>query len=165
MITATTTLKICWECMSLINFGCRAIYSSCEDLESCTEQERNRVSTARYFGCYSKSSSRQVHAHGTPYAPAKCHLVEETNNLSCHVLASCLLMVHDTGRGCEDNVSELTGWQELDNPLLEIGEADVVSWGDDTGLVQAVQRVSRSSSDRCDGSYRPFSWMTILPDR
>ena len=93
------------------------------------------------------------------------HLVEETNDLSGNVLASGLLVVHDTSRGCEDNVSELTRWQELDNPLLEIGEADVVSWGDDTGLVQAVQRVSRSSSDRCDGSYRPFSWMTILPER
>lgn len=62
-------------------------------------------------------------------------LIEETNDLSCDVLASCLLVVHDTGRGCKHDVSELTGWQELDNPLLEIGEADVVSWGDDTGLV------------------------------
>jgi hypothetical protein len=158
VITATTTLKICWECMSLINFGCRAIYSSCEDLESCTEQERNRVSTARYFGCYSKSSSRQVHAHGTPYAPAKCHLVEETNNLSCHVLASCLLMVHDTGRGCEDNVSELTGWQELDNPLLEISETNVVSWGNDTSLVETIISNQQTLSMKTvSNSYRPFS--------
>ena len=54
------------------------------------------------------------------------------------MLASCLLVVHDTGRGCEDHVSELTGRQKLDNPLLEIGEADVVSWGDDTSFVEAI---------------------------
>jgi len=54
------------------------------------------------------------------------------------VLASRLLVVHDTSRGCEHDVSELTRWQELDNPLLEIGEADVVSWRDDTGLVKAA---------------------------
>jgi hypothetical protein len=56
------------------------------------------------------------------------------------VLASCLLVVHDTGGGCEDDVSELTGRKELDNPLLEIGEADVVSWGDDTSLVEAGKK-------------------------
>jgi len=56
------------------------------------------------------------------------------------MLSSCLLVVHDTGRRCEDDESELTRWQKLDNPLLEIGETDVVSWGDDTSFVQtAVQ--------------------------
>ena len=66
------------------------------------------------------------------------HLVEESDDLSRNVLASCLLVVHDTGRSCENHVSELTRWQKLDNPLLEIGETDVVSWGDDTGLVEAA---------------------------
>ena len=48
-------------------------------------------------------------------------------------------MVHDTGRGGKNDVSELTGWQKLDNPLLEIGEADVESGRDDTGLVEATK--------------------------
>jgi len=78
------------------------------------------------------------HAHDTPTSPSDVHLVEETDDLSCNVLASCLLVVHDTSRGCENNVSELTGRKELDNPLLEIGEADVVSGGDDTSLVEAA---------------------------
>jgi hypothetical protein len=55
------------------------------------------------------------------------------------VLASRLLVVHDTGRGGKNDVSELTGWKKLDNPLLEIGETDVVSWGDDTGLVETAR--------------------------
>ena len=65
-------------------------------------------------------------------------LVEEPNDLARDVLASCLLVVHDTSRGCEHHVSELTRRQELDDPLLEICEADVVSGRDDTGLVEAM---------------------------
>jgi len=54
------------------------------------------------------------------------------------VLAAGLLLVHDTGGGGEDNVAELTSGKELDNPLLELGEADVVAGGDDTALVEAA---------------------------
>jgi hypothetical protein len=78
--------------------------------------------------------------HGTPDAPFICDLVEEPNDLSRNVLAPCLLVVHDTSRGCENDVTELTRWQKLDNPLLEVGETDVVSWGDDTSLVEAVRQ-------------------------
>ena len=46
-------------------------------------------------------------------------------------------MVHDSGRGGQDNVAELTGGKELDNPLLEVAETDVVAGRDDTGLVEA----------------------------
>lgn len=47
-------------------------------------------------------------------------------------------MVHNTGTGGEDDVSELTRRKELDNPLLEVTELDVVAGGDDTSLVEAV---------------------------
>lgn len=30
----------------------------------------------------------------------------------------------------------MTGWEQVDNPLLEVTELDVVSWGDDTSLVE-----------------------------
>ena len=65
-------------------------------------------------------------------------LVEEPNNLSGNVLASCLLVVHDTSRGCEDNVTELTRWQQLDAPLLKIGKTDVVAGRDNTSLVETI---------------------------
>jgi hypothetical protein len=65
-------------------------------------------------------------------------LVEEPNNLSGNVLASCLLVVHDTSRGCEDNVTELTRWQQLDDPLLKIGKTDVVAGRDNTSLVETI---------------------------
>jgi hypothetical protein len=54
------------------------------------------------------------------------------------VLATGLLVVHDTSTGGQDNVAELTRGQQLDNPLLEVTELDVVAGGDDTGLVEAV---------------------------
>lgn len=51
-------------------------------------------------------------------------------------------MIHDTGRGGEDDVSELTRGEELDNPLLEVTELNIVTGGDDTSLVEAVFVVS-----------------------
>jgi hypothetical protein len=65
-------------------------------------------------------------------------LVEETNDLASDVLAAGLLVVHDTGRGGEDDVAELTGREQLDNPLLELGETDVVAGRDDSDLVEAA---------------------------
>jgi hypothetical protein len=70
--------------------------------------------------------------------PPSLLLVEETDDLSSNVFPPRLLVVHDTGRCGQDDIAELTRWQQLDNPLLEIAELDVVSWGDDTGLVQAA---------------------------
>jgi len=51
-------------------------------------------------------------------------------------------VVHDTGGGGEDDVTELTRWEKLDDPLLEITEADVVSWGDDTSLVESAVQLN-----------------------
>lgn len=70
-------------------------------------------------------------------------LVEESNDLARDMLTSGLLVVHDPGRGGQDNVTELTGRKELDNPLLELTELDVVAGADDTGLVKTIaQKVS-----------------------
>jgi hypothetical protein len=67
-----------------------------------------------------------------------CNLVEETKDLSGNVLAAGLFVVHDTGGGGEDDVTELTRWEQLDNPLLHVAELDVVAGRDDTGLVDAA---------------------------
>jgi hypothetical protein len=66
-------------------------------------------------------------------------LIEEANDLAGDVLAAGLFVVHDAGRGCQHDVAELTGGQQLDDPLLKVGQADVVAGGDDTSLVEAVQ--------------------------
>lgn len=54
------------------------------------------------------------------------------------MLAAGLLLVHDAGRGGEDDEAELTGGEKLDNPLLKLAEADVVAGRDDTALVEAA---------------------------
>lgn len=54
------------------------------------------------------------------------------------MLATGLLVVHNTSRGGQDNVAELTSGQQLDDPLLEISETDVVSGRDDTSLVETA---------------------------
>ena len=66
------------------------------------------------------------------------HLVEEAQNLSSDVLSPRLLVVHDTSRGGQDDVTELTGGKKLDDPLLEVCELDVVAGADDTGLVDTA---------------------------
>ena len=65
-------------------------------------------------------------------------LIEETQNFSGNVLSPGLFVVHDSGRGGQDDVTELTGWEQVDDPLFEVTDADVVSWGDDTALVETV---------------------------
>ena len=57
------------------------------------------------------------------------------------MLATSLLVVHDTSGGGQDDVTELTRGEELDNPLLDIAELDVVAGGDDTGLVDAAVKL------------------------
>ena len=69
-------------------------------------------------------------------------LVKETDDLAGDVLSPRLLVVHDASGGGEDDVAELTGRQELDNPLLEVTELHVVAWADDTGLVEAAYYIS-----------------------
>ena len=54
------------------------------------------------------------------------------------MLAAGLLVIHDTGRGGQDNVAELTSGQQLGDPVLEVGETDVVAGGDDTSLVETA---------------------------
>ena len=71
-------------------------------------------------------------------------LVEKADDLAGNVLTAGLLLVHDTGGGGENDIAELTGRKELDNPLLELSEADVVAGGDDTALVEAEGERSAS---------------------
>lgn len=101
-------------------------------------------------------------------------LVEETEDLASNVLPASFLVVHDTGGGREDNVSELTGWEKVDGPFFQLAELDIVTGGDDTSLVDTIKKSVRFRGLRWDGcertnamitTYRPFKLMTILPER
>jgi len=71
-------------------------------------------------------------------------------------------VVHDTSGSCEDDVSELTGRKKLDNPLLEIAEADVVSWRDDTSLVQAAVQLDDNLASSVVINLLEFTNVTVL---
>lgn len=49
-----------------------------------------------------------------------------------------LLVVHDTVRSGQDNETELTGWEKVGGPFINLVDADVESWRDDTTLVQTT---------------------------
>lgn len=68
----------------------------------------------------------------------RLHLVEEAEELASNVLAASLLVVHDTGGGGQDDVTELTRGEQLGGPLLEVTELDGVTGVDNTTLVQAA---------------------------
>jgi type II secretory pathway component PulJ len=90
--------------------------------------------------CHASTCKKKCTIHRSSHTDRL--LVEEPNDLACSVFPSCLLMVHDTSRCCENNVAKLTRWQQLDDPFLEILERDIVSWGDDTGLVEAAVQLN-----------------------
>lgn len=78
------------------------------------------------------------------------------NDLSSDMLPSSFLVVHDSGRSCQDDVPELTRRQQLDDPLLEVRYSNVVSWRDDTCLVDTIAEISYSErSMGGERMYRP----------
>jgi hypothetical protein len=71
-------------------------------------------------------------------------LVEHTKDLATSVLAASFLMVHDTSRGGQDNITELTGRKQVGGPLLKIGKLDVETGGDDTALVDTTNELNNN---------------------
>ena len=65
-------------------------------------------------------------------------LVNETKDLTRDMLSSGLLVVHDTSRSGQNNITELSSWQQVLSPLLDITDLDVESWGNDATLVQST---------------------------
>ena len=81
-------------------------------------------------------------------------------------------MVHDTRRGRENNVAKLTGWKQLNDPLLEVGDADIVTGRNHSGLVDTIERKNSAALQilmhvwqTLRETHRPLSWITILPER
>ena len=64
-------------------------------------------------------------------------LIKETQNLASRLFATCFLMSHDSIRSGDDEVTELTTWQKIDNPLLKFSILDIESGTNNTTLVQS----------------------------
>jgi len=89
-----------------------------------------------------RSCSQTMSAH--PAHPLHTFKRYTPDDFTCNVLPPGLLVIHYAGRCSENNVSKLTRWQKLYNPLLEVANFDVVSRADDTGLVDAEERYGHS---------------------
>jgi len=71
-------------------------------------------------------------------------LIEKAQDLACDVLPAGLLVIHNAGRCGEHDEAELTGREELDDPFLEVRKLDVVTWADNTGLVDAAVELNNN---------------------
>lgn len=89
------------------------------------------------------SQTDSLPSPGICIPPHRIHatLVEEAQNLARDMLSPGLLVIHDTSRGGENDVTELTRRQQLDDPLLQVAELDVVAGRDDTSLVDAADEL------------------------
>ena len=70
------------------------------------------------------------------------NLVEETKNLTTSMLGTSLFVIHDTSRGGQDQVTELTSRQQVSGPLFELGELDVETGRDNTTLVDTTVKLN-----------------------
>ena len=68
--------------------------------------------------------------------------VEETNNLTTDTLLLGLGVVDQTLVGRDDEVSELSGWKDSVDELVQTGDSHGESWGDDSGLVDSAVQVN-----------------------
>ena len=66
------------------------------------------------------------------------NLVEVAEDLATSVSSASLLVVHDAVGGSEDEVTELTGREDVRDPLVELGELDIEAGGHDTALVETA---------------------------
>lgn len=71
---------------------------------------------------------------------ANC-LVDVGKDLATDVLATGLLVVHDTGRGGEDDLAERTGGEEEGDPVLDGVNGDVEAGRDNAGLVETAVKL------------------------
>lgn len=68
-------------------------------------------------------------------------LVDVGEDLATDVLATGLLVVHDTGRGGEDDLAERTGREEEGDPVLDGVNGNVEAGRDNAGLVETAVKL------------------------
>jgi hypothetical protein len=72
--------------------------------------------------------------------------VEESEDFTTDVRLSSFDMVKHTLVGGEDDESELSGWEDLSNEVLELLDWESESWGDNTALVESSVKINNNLS-------------------
>lgn len=75
---------------------------------------------------------------------------------------SAFFVVDDTSRGGENDVSELSGWEQVVLPFFHVGDGDVVSWGDNTAFVDSSVQVDDDLASSVVIDFFEFSDVTVL---
>jgi hypothetical protein len=70
--------------------------------------------------------------------------VEVSENLATDVLSLGLLVVHDTIGGGQDDLSELSGGEDVVHELLEVLKLEVVAGRDNSALVEAAVQLNNN---------------------
>ena len=68
-------------------------------------------------------------------------LIDITKDLASGMLLTGFLVIHDSVRGGENQVTELTGRQEVVDPLFNLSDSNVEARRDDSALVDATNQV------------------------
>lgn len=68
--------------------------------------------------------------------------VKETKNLSTSLLSSSFFVVHDSEGSGKDDESKLSRWKQVSNPVFNVFEMDIESWGNDSTLVETTDELN-----------------------
>ena len=60
------------------------------------------------------------------------------------MVLSGLNVIHNTFVGGEDNITELTGWEDLIDELLEVFELEIETRRDDTAFIEATVKFNNN---------------------
>lgn len=55
--------------------------------------------------------------------------------------------------GGEHEMAELSGWEDVVGPLLEVTDQDIITWGDDSAFVEAAYQL-----------YHNLLWSVVIDD-
>lgn len=66
--------------------------------------------------------------------------IEEADNFSSDVSFSAFLVGEDALGSRQNKMSELSGRKDVACPLFELGEEDIISWGDNSAFVDTTNK-------------------------
>lgn len=70
------------------------------------------------------------------------YLIEEAQNFATSLLSTGLFVGHDAHGGSQNNVAELAGGQEVDDPLLDLVLGNIESGANNAALVEASRELN-----------------------
>merc|ERR1719419_1696985 len=96
------------------------------------------------------------------FSQSETDLEEETKNFSSKMLSSGFLVIHNASRSGQDDVTELSTWQQVCGPFFDISNSNIESWGDDSAFVESSSQIDDNFSGSVVINNLEFSDVTML---